>query len=187
MNVRFVFVLKATAAAALNVTVELPRLIVRVLLLLDDRPVAVTSLLLVVKVPWVTVIAPEDVSGSPSVTVIPDPFMVTGPSVFPALVSVPVPMNCMVPAPVAVMPTTSVRLPDKMIDAVKVKPPVNPVQVMDLAPVLPAAIVQVTAPELPSKNTSSADVGTAAPPAPPDVVAHFVPAVPSQEAVPPTQ
>ena len=37
------------------------------------------------------------------------------------------------------------------------------------------------------KKTSSAAVGTGAPPAPPDVADHFVPAVPSQFAVPPTQ
>lgn len=44
-----------------------------------------------------------------------------------------------------------------------------------------------TAPEAASKNTSSAEVGTAAPPAPPEVVAHFVPAVASHAAEPPTQ
>jgi hypothetical protein len=52
--------------------------------------------------------------------------------------------------------------------------------------VLPAAIVTVPL-EFASKKTSSAVVGLDAPPAPPDVVAHLVPAVASQEAVPPTQ
>ena len=42
LKVRFVFVPNDTADAALNVTVLLPRLIVRVLLLLDDRDDAVT-------------------------------------------------------------------------------------------------------------------------------------------------
>ena len=47
--------------------------------------------------PCVTVIVPEDVNASPSVTVIPDPLIVTGPSVFPALVNVPVPFSVSVP------------------------------------------------------------------------------------------
>jgi hypothetical protein len=42
LNVSPVFVVNVTDAAALNVTVLLPRLIVRVLLLLDDRDDAVT-------------------------------------------------------------------------------------------------------------------------------------------------
>ena len=43
LNVRFVLVVKLTAVNALNVTVLPPRLIVRVLVLLDDRDVAVTA------------------------------------------------------------------------------------------------------------------------------------------------
>lgn len=77
-------------------------------------------------------------------------------------------------------------LPDTVIAAVPAKVPVNPVQLMDSAPVFPVAMVQVPVDRL-VKNTASADVGTLAPPAPPDVVAHLVPAVPSQFAVPPTQ
>jgi hypothetical protein len=65
--------------------------------------------------------------------------------------------------------------------------PVKPVQLTDLATAEAAEVVTVTVPEAPSKNTSSAAVGTAAPPAPPDVVAHLVPAVPSHVALPPTQ
>ena len=42
LNVKFVLVVNAIGLVALNVTVELPRLIVRVLLALDDRDVAVT-------------------------------------------------------------------------------------------------------------------------------------------------
>lgn len=88
---------KFKGALLLNVTVDDPRLIVRALLLLEDRIVAVTLKLLVVKVPCVTVIVPEDVSASPSVTVIPEPSIVTGPSVLPALVNVPVPFSVIVP------------------------------------------------------------------------------------------
>lgn len=39
--------------------------------------------------------------------------------------------------------------------------PVNPVQLIDLAPVLPDEMVQVLMPDPASKNTSSAEVGTA--------------------------
>ena len=70
--------------------------------------------------------------------------------------------------------------------AVPAMVPVKPVQVMDLAPVLPVEMVHVPV-DAASKNTSSAEVGTASPPAPPEVNAHLVPAVPSQAAVPPTQ
>ena len=45
------------------------------------------------------------------------------------------------------MPATSVTLPDTVIAAVPVNVPVNPVQLIDLAPVLPVEMVQVTAPE----------------------------------------
>ena len=77
-------------------------------------------------------------------------------------------------------------LPDTVIPELPAKVPVNPVQLIDLAPVLPDEIVQVPVERF-VKNTSSALVGTEAPPAPPDVVAHLVPTVPSQFAVPPTQ
>lgn len=77
-------------------------------------------------------------------------------------------------------------LPDTVMAALPANVPVNPVQVMDLAPVLPVEMVQVPV-EAASKKTSSALVGTLAPPAPPDVADHLVPAVPSQFAVPPTQ
>ena len=52
---RFVDVAKLIGVVPLNVTVLLPRLIVRTLLLLDDRDVAVTLKLLLVKVPAVMV------------------------------------------------------------------------------------------------------------------------------------
>jgi hypothetical protein len=68
------------------------------------------------------------------------------------------------------------------------KLPVKPVRLSErqLQTVVPDT-VNVTAPEAASKNTSSAAVGTAEPPPPPEVVAHLVPAVASQVAVPPTQ
>lgn len=84
------------------------------------------------------------------------------------------------------MPATSVTLPATLIAADPAIVPVKPVQLIDFAPVLPEAIVQVPVDRF-VKNTSSAVVGTDAPPPPPEVVAHLVPAVPSQEAVPPTQ
>jgi hypothetical protein len=79
-----------------------------------------------------------------------------------------------------------VTLPATVIAAVPVIVPVKPVQSMLAAPVLPAEIVQVPVDRF-VKKTASAVVGTEAPPAPPEVVAHLVPAVPSQAAVPPTQ
>jgi hypothetical protein len=66
-----------------------------------------------------------------------------------------------IPVWVYVIPATSVTLPDTVMAVEPAIVPVNPVQLIDLAPVLPDAIVQVTAPDAPSKNTSSADVGTA--------------------------
>jgi hypothetical protein len=84
------------------------------------------------------------------------------------------------PAPAVASPSVKFVLP------LWVSVPVKPVQLTDLADTLPKVIVLV--PRLSaSKNTSSAAVGAAAPPIPPDVVAHFRPAVPSQVAVPPTQ
>jgi hypothetical protein len=79
-----------------------------------------------------------------------------------------------------------VRFPPYKNSVPDVSCPVNPVHVTDLAMAVPR-IATVLPPEFASKNTSSDDVGTAAPPAPPDVVDHLVPAVPSQFAAPPTQ
>ena len=113
---------------------------------------------------------------------------VTFPRVLPALVIVPSALknNCI--SPVNPMPGTSVSDPDMVIptDVVPVSVPVNPVQLTDLAFRKPVTVT-VTAPEAALKNTSSAAVGTACPPAPPEVSAHLVPAVKSQLAVPPTQ
>jgi hypothetical protein len=65
----FVVLVKIIAVFAVNVTVDDPRLIVRVLLLLEDRAVALTALLLVVKVPAVKVIDPEQVNVPPRLSV----------------------------------------------------------------------------------------------------------------------
>ncbi len=62
----------------------------------------------------------------------------------------------------------------------------KPVQLIDLAEREPTVTTLVPRLKI-SKNTSSAAVGTAAPPTPPEVVAHLVPAVVSHVAVPPTQ
>ena len=129
---------------------------------------------------------PDELNASPNVTVMPEPLTTTGPIVFPVVVSVPVPFNVSVPVYVYVIPASSVTLPETVMAAVPVSVPVKPVQLMDLAPVLPVEMVQVPV-EAASKKTSSVLLGIEAPPAPPDVVAHLVPAVPSHAAVPPTQ
>jgi hypothetical protein len=85
------------------------------------------------------------------------------------------------------MPATRVILPETVIAAVPVNVPVNPVQLIDWAPKFPDAIVTVFAPDAALRKTGSTTPGTVAPPAPPELVAHFDPAVPSQESVPPTQ
>jgi hypothetical protein len=140
----------------------------------------------VVNVPCVTSILPLDVSALPNVTVMPEPLTVSGPIVLPAVISVLVALNVNVPLYVTVIPATSVTLPETVMAALPVIVPVNPVQSIDNAPVLPAEIVQVPV-DRSVKNTASALVGTDAPPPPPDVVDHLVPAVPSHAAVPPTQ
>jgi hypothetical protein len=107
----------------------------------------------------------------------------------PAVVNVPVPVIVIVPVkPVEPLMVEAItKLPATVNEPEPVKFPVNPVQVTDFAPVFPAEIVTVLAPELALKKTSSAVVGMAAPPVPPEVVDHLVPAVPSHAAVPPTQ
>ena len=104
----------------------------------------------------------------------------------------PVELTVSVGAPVIVQPTGEVQtvpVPESVLPLPPVaRVPVNPVQVMLMTEVLtPAAHVQVTAPDKAVKNTVSAAPGTVCPPAPPSVNAHFVPAVASQVAVPPTQ
>jgi hypothetical protein len=111
---------------------------------------------------------------------------VTFASVLPAVVKVPVPIKANVPVYVFAIPEENVTLPETKIADDPEIVPAKPVQFIDFAPVLPAEMLTVPVERL-VKNTSSADVGTDAPPVPPDVVAHLVPAVLSQFAVPPTQ
>jgi hypothetical protein len=170
-----------------TVMLPVPKASLRVFELLLENIFVVRVKLLRLSVPCVSV---TDlgvlVSASPKVTVMPEPFTVTLLKVLPDVVIVPVPVRVMLPVWLYVIAETSVTLPATVIAAVPVRVPANPVQLMLRAPVLPVAIVQVPV-EAASKNTSSAVVGTEAPPAPPDVAAHLVPAVPSQLAVPPTQ
>lgn len=171
----------------LKVKVLEPRLIVLTLEFEDAKVPAVILKLAVVNVPCVTVRDLENrLSASPSVSVMPEPLTVTPLNVLPAVVSVPVPVNVIVPVWVYVIAATSVTLPATVIAAVPVMVPAKPVQLMLAAPVFPAAIVQVPVDRL-VKNTASEAVGRVAPPGPPDVADHLVPAVSSQEAVPPTQ
>jgi hypothetical protein len=90
----------------------------------------------------------------------PLPFIMRGLNVLPAVVKVPVPFMVTVDVCEYVIPATSVILPLTVIKPVPVIVPVKPVQLIDLAPVLPVEIVQVPV-ERSLKNTSSADVGTA--------------------------
>jgi hypothetical protein len=128
----------------------------------------------------------DNVSAPPRVTVIPEPFTVTGPRVFPAVVNVPVPVIVNPPVYEYVCPATKVTLPATVIVLLPVNVPVNPVKLIDLIEGR-VVTVHVIAPDAASKNTSSAEVGTAAPPAPPEVVDHLVKAPLSQKSVPPTQ
>lgn len=98
LNVRFVFVPKFVGEGPVNVTVLLPKFTVRVLVLLELTPAAVTLKLFVVNVPCVKTILSVTFTASPSVTVIPDPLIATEPpNVLPALVSVPVPFSVKAP------------------------------------------------------------------------------------------
>jgi hypothetical protein len=194
LNVRFVFVIKLIAPlAALNVTVLLPRLIVRVLLLLDDRDVAVTLKLLVVKVQAVTVIVLVQVSASAktySEVAVLIPMLKEQGIDFPFVVILKVPEGALknnVVASVHVIAAETVRPPSIMMFVLPAKVPVKPVKLRLRQLAVAVWTVQVTAPDAASKKTSSDVVGTACPPAPPEVKAHLVPAVPSQDAVPPTQ
>lgn len=65
--------------------------------------------------------------------------------------------------------------------------PVNPLKFKLLQSPVVVATVTVEAPELASKKTLLFAVGSGAPPLPPDVKAHLLPAVPFHDAVPPTQ
>ena len=68
----------------------------------------------------------------------------------------------------------------------KANVPVNPVKSTDITVGVDPRVT-VPAPDDALKNTVSAAPGTVAPPVPPEVADHLVPAVASQVAVPPTQ
>jgi hypothetical protein len=133
-----------------------------------------------------TVIEPDDVSASCNVTL---EFVFDNSiglfSVFPLLVKLQVPCNRTMPEYVHVIPAETVRLPFTLTGDVPARVPVNPVK-FKLKQFAVAEIVQGPV-EAASKNTSSADVGTASPPGPPEVKDHLVPAVAFQELLPPTQ
>lgn len=104
----------------------------------------------------------------------------------------PAELTVIVGAPVIVQLTgelQTVPVPARVFEFPAVaRVPVKPVQLILRTVVLtPATHVTVTAPDAASKNTSSEAPGTDAPPAPPEVVAHLVPAVLFQLSVPPTQ
>ena len=84
LKVKFVVAPAVKAVALDRVTVLLPRFIALVKEPVVERVAAVILKLFVVNVPCVTSIVPEDVTASPSVTVMPLPLIVTGPSVLPA-------------------------------------------------------------------------------------------------------
>jgi hypothetical protein len=118
---------------------------------LEVRDCAETAYPAVSKVPEVMLIVLfVAVSASPSVRTIPTPFTVSDENVLPAVMSVPVPVIVTVPLWEYVIPADSVTLPATEIEAEPVIVPVNPVQVIDFAPVLPVAIVTVPV-ETPSK------------------------------------
>jgi hypothetical protein len=96
-NVKLVLFVKFKGALLLNVTVDDENTMLLRLVILELSSEAVKLYPAVSNVPWLTVIVPEDVSASPSVTVIPDPLIVSGPIVFPAVVSVDVALIVNVP------------------------------------------------------------------------------------------
>lgn len=164
------------------VIVLAPKLMVRLLAVLDSKTLVVMEYPFVVNVPAFILRFPLLWKASAREVV--DPTATAPPKVFPALVMVQVPEIVTVPVCANVIPAAKVMLPKLVNTPDPVIDPVNPVQFKLLQVAL--VIVQVPV-EAASKKTSSALVGTLAPPAPPDVVAHLVPAVPSQFAVPPTQ
>lgn len=97
-------------------------------------------------------------------------------------------LTVQVPGFVSVMPAEKVIPPWTVnVELVITRLPVNPVQ-FRVRQILELKLRETaTAPEAALRNTSSTLVGTDAPPGPPDVVAHLVPAVPSQDPAPPTQ
>jgi len=145
------------------------------------------------RVPAVRVVVHMDdtVSASASVTVIPAPLTVMPHSVFPALVSVAVAINIMaglIPVVVNVIPEEKVALPERvrLAELLMSRVPMYPVQSIDFA-TRDALTVTVPPPELKLKNTSSAAVGTEAPPTPPEVADQLAVFAPDQLPEPPIQ
>jgi hypothetical protein len=141
------------------------------------------------KVPAVKVKAPAGVvSAPPRVRVAPAPFTVIGQAkLLPLVVVVPVPVKDIVPVADQVVLATIVKLVEQLI--VPVDENVNnPEPVVFRLRQLSAPVsVTVPVPERASNITSSAIVGTDAPPAPPEVADQFVVDVVVQEPVPPRQ
>jgi hypothetical protein len=77
LNVKFVTVVKSRAVVALKVNVLEPRVIVLVFELVDNKAVAVTLKLPVLKVPLVTVTLPEQDNALPRVQPPPTPLKTT--------------------------------------------------------------------------------------------------------------
>lgn len=167
------------------VTVELPML--KVAPPDNEIKLEVKALLAVVRVPPNNLTLPVQLNAPASVMVPPEALKSTlVPIVLPLGVIVAVASIDQLAVIDTVIPAEKVMLPKTFMFGLPVSVPVKPVQIKVLQARLPD-IVQVTAPDAASKNTSSADVGTAWPPAPPEVNAHLVPAVASHNAVPPTQ
>lgn len=140
---------------------------------------------------WFTVPVCVDTIASCSVNVAHTPSNNNDGRVFPAEVKLPVPLNLkFIFVKAVVIPETRVMSPyiSKLVDALLQKVPVNQVNTRFLQVIVVMPVVEiVTAPELASKIASSPEVGTDAPPAPPEVSDHFEPAVESQVADHPTQ
>ena len=90
------------------------------------------------------------------------------------------------PVFVRVIAAPRVMFPAIFVVPVPANVPVNPVQLKLRQERVPE-VVTVTVPLAASRNTSSTAVGTASPPAPPEVSAHLEPAVAFQVSVPPPQ
>lgn len=98
LKVRLVVCPVSQAVLPDNVTVLLPRVMVLVPMPVDEIVPAVTAKFAVVNVPSATaMVLVEMLSASPSVTVMPEPLIVTPLNVLPAVVSVAVAVNVIVP------------------------------------------------------------------------------------------
>ena len=170
------------------VNVHMPEPNLRIAVPVEKKLLNVTALLFASNVPLCNIKSPLLVKSSCKVYV-PEAMscISEGPIFLPFVVIVSVVVDSKYQMPVAapiVIPDANVNDP-YIFCVLLLKVPVNPVKSKSLHTLFPA--VTVTAPLAASKNTSSVLVGTACPPAPPEVSDHLVPAVPSQFAVPPTQ